>query len=98
MGNPSQCRYKSHNHTMSPSNNHAITWIRESSATMYYTNTFQTIMSMTPIFLHINPDIFPNPHSFLPERWIDLDEKERQSLEHYFVPYSKGTRQCAGIK
>ena len=53
---------------------------------------------MTPIFLHINPDIFPDPHAFLPERWLDLSETERQRLEHYFVPYSKGARQCSGLR
>ncbi|KAL8660598.1 MAG: hypothetical protein Q9202_006407 [Teloschistes flavicans] len=57
-----------------------------------------TIVSMTPIFLHVDPDIFPDPHSFLPERWLGLNESERQRLEHYFVPYSKGSRQCSGLK
>ena len=61
-------------------------------------DTLQTIVSMTPIFLHINPDIFPNPHSFLPERWLNLSENQRQRLEHYLVPYSKGSRQCSGLR
>ena len=53
---------------------------------------------MTPIFHQVDPDVFPNPHAFLPERWIDLEEQQRIRMERHFVPYSKGTRQCAGIK
>lgn len=56
-----------------------------------------TIVSMTPIFSHIDPNIFPDPHRFLPERWLNLEESESQRLERYFVPYSRGTRQCAGL-
>ena len=53
---------------------------------------------MTPIYHQIDPDVFPNPHAFLPERWIDLEEQQRVRMERHFVPYSKGTRQCAGLK
>ena len=53
---------------------------------------------MTPIFHQIDEDVFPNPHAFLPERWINISEQERIRMEHYFNPYSKGARQCAGIK
>lgn len=53
---------------------------------------------MTPIFHQIDPDVFPNPHAFLPERWINLEEQQRIRMEHHFTPYSKGARQCAGLK
>jgi cytochrome P450 len=53
---------------------------------------------MTPIFSHINPEVFPDPHSFIPERWLNLSDSERQNLEHYLVPYSRGARQCSGLK
>ena len=52
---------------------------------------------MTPIFLQIDPEVYPNPFAFMPERWMNLDEPQRQRLEHNFVPYSKGTRGCAGL-
>ena len=55
-----------------------------------------TPVGMTSTLIHQNPDIFPQPFEFIPERW--LDPKERQRLESYLVPFSKGTRQCAGIK
>ena len=53
---------------------------------------------MTPSFLHINPDIFPDPYSFIPERWLNLNGTESKCLEHYLVPYSKGPRQCSALK
>lgn len=53
---------------------------------------------MTPIFHQIDPNVFPNPHAFLPERWIDIEEHQRIRMERHFVPYSKGARQCAGLK
>lgn len=53
---------------------------------------------MTPIFHQIDPDVFPNPHAFLPERWINIEEDQRIRMERHFTPYSKGARQCAGLK
>jgi len=55
-----------------------------------------TPVSMTSTLIHQNPDIFPQPLEFLPERWLDSNEK--QQLEKYLVPFSRGSRQCAGIK
>ena len=55
-----------------------------------------TPVGMTSTLIHQNPDIFEQPLEFIPERW--LDPHERQRLERYLVPFSKGTRQCAGIK
>ena len=53
---------------------------------------------MTPIFHQTHPDVFPNPHAFLPERWNNLEEPQRIQMERHLVPYSKGTRQCAGLE
>lgn len=55
-----------------------------------------TPVGMTSTLIHQNPDIFPQPLEFIPERW--LDPQERKRMERYLVPFSKGTRQCAGIK
>lgn len=55
-----------------------------------------TPVGMTSTLIHQNPDIFAHPLEFVPERW--LDPKERQRLEKYLVPFSRGSRQCAGIK
>jgi cytochrome P450 len=54
-----------------------------------------TPVSMTSIFVHENPKIFPEPREFRPDRWLQGNSKER--LDRYLVPFSKGTRACLGI-
>ncbi|KAJ0349027.1 hypothetical protein KNSL1_005073 [Colletotrichum chrysophilum] len=44
--------------------------------------------------IHDNPDIFPEPQRFIPERWLGENGWE---LEKWFVPFSKGTRACIGL-
>ncbi|KAK2743339.1 hypothetical protein FQN55_007274 [Onygenales sp. PD_40] len=51
-----------------------------------------TPVSMTNVDTLMNPDIFPQPDEFVPERWIG-----NPNLERYFVPFGKGTRQCLGF-
>ena len=45
-------------------------------------------------FVHLNSTIFPQPHDFLPERWLE----PKDSLDNYLVAFSKGPRTCLGIK
>ncbi|KAJ5737491.1 uncharacterized protein N7483_002616 [Penicillium malachiteum] len=47
-------------------------------------------------FIVHDPVIFPEPHSFDPERWIRAAEKGER-LDRYLVNFSKGTRNCLGI-
>ncbi|KAI3614033.1 benzoate 4-monooxygenase cytochrome p450 [Moniliophthora roreri] len=54
-----------------------------------------TIVEMSSVFLHENPDIFENPLNFSPERWLQGDTRE---LEYNLVPFSKGPRICLGLK
>lgn len=51
-----------------------------------------TPVSMTSLLLHHDSKVFPNSHSFLPERWL-----ENPHLDKYLVSFSKGSRQCVGI-
>lgn len=65
-------------------------------------------MSMTSIFMHMNPEIFPRPREFEPERWLDFssspsdgssssaDDGAKKHLSNYLVNFSKGTRGCLG--
>jgi len=55
----------------------------------------QTVVSMGASILHRNPDIFPDPLTFNPERWLQSDSAD---LEKYLVSFSKGPRSCLGIK
>jgi len=56
-----------------------------------------TIPARTPVSLSVidhshNEDIFPDSHSFRPERWLD------GRLDKYFYSFGKGSRSCLGIK
>ena len=50
-----------------------------------------TPISMTAILVHDNPTLFPAPRTFRPERFL-----EQPSLRKYLIPFSRGSRQCAG--
>jgi cytochrome P450 len=52
---------------------------------------------MTGSLTHQDAAIFPDPHTFNPERWLVGSEVERKKLETYLVPFSKGPRICLGM-
>ncbi|KAL8774346.1 MAG: hypothetical protein Q9209_001097 [Squamulea sp. 1 TL-2023] len=51
-----------------------------------------TAVSMTSVLIHDNPSLFPEPRTFKPERFI-----ENPGMRRYLIPFSRGTRQCAGL-
>jgi cytochrome P450 len=53
-----------------------------------------TPVSMCPNFFHYDPDVYPEPDQFRPERWLDLNEKE--ICEKIWKPFGNGSRSCAG--
>lgn len=59
-----------------------------------------TPVAMTPHLVLIDPEIFPEPRKFRPERWID-DKTQKGStssrLDKYIVAFGKGSRNCIGI-
>ncbi|KAF5879051.1 putative cytochrome p450 protein [Botrytis fragariae] len=68
-----------------------------------------TPVSMTSVHMHQNPDIFPDPLTFNPYRWLTSTPAHLNSpssaplltpdktLEKYLVAFGKGSRSCAGI-
>ena len=48
--------------------------------------------------LHHDEKAFPDSHRFLPERWITSDGQRNSPLEKYLMSFSKGSRQCLGMK
>jgi cytochrome P450 len=54
-----------------------------------------TPVGMSNMFMHDDPHIFPSPRTFSPERW--LDAQQRRTLEHYLVPFSRGSRRWVGM-
>jgi len=45
----------------------------------------------------MNPNIFPEPKMFRPERWIEAAENGER-LDKYMVVFNKGSRNCLGMK
>ena len=50
-----------------------------------------TPMSMTSAHIHFQPEFFPEPMKFRPERWI-----ENPRLDKFLIAFSRGTRNCLG--
>jgi cytochrome P450 len=49
--------------------------------------------------LHNNPDYFPSPFTFLPERWIESPSNSAENIalaRKAFCPFSIGSRMCSG--
>jgi cytochrome P450 len=55
----------------------------------------QTSVSICTSFLHHNENIFPDPMTFIPERWLEPNSRE---LDNHMVSFSRGPRSCIGIK
>lgn len=52
-----------------------------------------TPVSMSLHFMHRDPELFTDPMSFKPERWVGPERVN----EKYVMPFSKGSRACIGI-
>lgn len=48
---------------------------------------------MSTPWIHLNPNIFPDPFSFQPERFL-----ENPRLKRYLMSFSQGSRQCLGMQ
>lgn len=55
-----------------------------------------TGMSSTNYMIHMNPDVFPNPHEFHPERFL-AETPGSETAHRNFVPFGKGARMCVGM-
>ncbi|KAI0154663.1 cytochrome P450 [Xylariaceae sp. FL1272] len=55
-----------------------------------------TPVSMSTYFVHMDQNIFPDPQSFKPERWIEA-AKQGQNLKRFIVAFSRGSRICLGM-
>ncbi|POR31153.1 Cytochrome P450 oxidoreductase [Tolypocladium paradoxum] len=52
-----------------------------------------TTVSMSAYVVHRDPNIFPDPESYNPERWLGDKGKD---LQPYFISFSAGARGCIG--
>ncbi|KAI0487174.1 putative cytochrome P450 [Xylaria cf. heliscus] len=56
-----------------------------------------TPVSMTTLDVLNDGEIFQNPRTFVPERWLDNPKtSEGEHITRYFVPFGKGPRMCIG--
>lgn len=53
-------------------------------------------MAISNFIMHHNETAFPDSHSFIPERW--LDPNDRKKLEKAVNTFSRGPRACMGKK
>jgi cytochrome P450 len=55
-------------------------------------------IGMSSAITHHDEAVFPDSHSFLPERWLGGDAVLRRGFDRTFLSFSKGSRMCLGMK
>lgn len=55
-------------------------------------------IGMSSVITHHDESIYPDSHSFIPERWLDEKNQHRKDLHRALLSFSKGSRGCIGIK
>ncbi|KAK4061966.1 uncharacterized protein Triagg1_10129 [Trichoderma aggressivum f. europaeum] len=54
-----------------------------------------TPVSLSPYTMHMDPDIFPEPETFNPDRWLTKNPDPR--MERNLNPFLGGSRNCIGM-
>lgn len=57
-----------------------------------------TTIGMSALVNHYDKEMFPEPETYEPERWIDADGMPDHGMEKYIMSFSKGSRQCVGMQ
>ncbi|PYI01030.1 benzoate 4-monooxygenase cytochrome P450 [Aspergillus sclerotiicarbonarius CBS 121057] len=52
-------------------------------------------VSVSAYIAHRDPTLFPNPDSYMPERWLDESEATKD-MRAAFIPFTTGVRACLG--
>jgi cytochrome P450 len=55
-------------------------------------------IGMSAVITHHDESVYPDSHSFIPERWLDEKNQHRKELDRALLSFSKGSRGCIGIK
>jgi cytochrome P450 len=54
-----------------------------------------TPVGMTTLLMHVDPELFPDPMRFDPERWLGAQGPRNKK---WFAPFGRGTRICLGMQ
>jgi cytochrome P450 len=49
---------------------------------------------MNTFYMHTDPDVYPDPFTFDPERWMGEVTPE---MKRNYVPFTRGSRSCPGM-
>jgi cytochrome P450 len=60
-----------------------------------YTDHLQIPVGMSAYMMHSDPSVYDEPFEFKPERWLN---NVTPAMNRNLVPFSKGSRNCLGIK
>lgn len=55
-----------------------------------------TVVSISAYTAHRDPDIFPEPEEFKPERWLIKGDDRLTNMLAVYIPFSAGSRACIG--
>lgn len=55
-----------------------------------------TRVSAMPYCLHRNPQVFPEPETWKPERWLTASAEEHKEMLRWFWAFGSGGRMCIG--
>jgi cytochrome P450 len=55
-------------------------------------------VGMSAAVTHHNEGTFPASNEFIPERWLDDENKRRKDMDRSMLAFSKGSRSCLGMK
>ncbi|PLB49844.1 putative cytochrome P450 oxidoreductase [Aspergillus steynii IBT 23096] len=55
-----------------------------------------TTVGINPWVVQRDPDAFPQPDAFRPERWLDSSPEKLQEMEKAFFNFGAGSRSCVG--
>ncbi|KAJ1789808.1 hypothetical protein LPJ62_002248 [Coemansia sp. RSA 2167] len=58
-----------------------------------------SVVSVDTWAMHYNPEYFPEPEKFIPERFAEEKSSELKGVSPFaFAPFSNGSRQCVGMR
>lgn len=55
-----------------------------------------TVVATSVLALHYDGEVYSDPDMFLPHRWIDGSEEQRNILDMQLIPFGYGGRTCLG--